>query len=142
MRNFDGLYGKQQLTLKLSFRYTNRYRIAYMSRRLKGPSRAPLKGPTRKAVKMSTDSTLGKQEEVDRNLAFFLDELPKIPATYIGKFALLRHQKIIDYYDTAPDAIHSANKIYPDGIFSIQQVINTAVNLGFYSYAVPLANTQ
>jgi hypothetical protein len=94
----------------------------------------------RTVAKMGDDSNVrSKQEEIDKNLAFFLRELPRIPAVYMGKFALIRHEEIISYYDTVADAINSADKIYPDGIFSIQQVTNDAVNLGFYSYAVPLA---
>jgi hypothetical protein len=94
----------------------------------------------RKVVKMSDDRNIrSKQEEIDKNLTFFLNELPKVPSAYMGKFALIRHQEVIGYYDTAADAIASANKIYSDEIFSIQQVTNDSVNFRFYSYAVPLA---
>lgn len=82
-----------------------------------------------------------RQDEIDRNLAFFIQQLPSIPPELAGKFAIIRHQEIIGYYDTAADAISSATKLYQDGIYSIQQVTGSAVNLGFYSHAVPLAST-
>jgi hypothetical protein len=82
------------------------------------------------------------QTEIDNNLAYFLRELPAIPALQKGKVALLRHQAITGYYDTVPDAINAGRQLYPDGIFSIQQVTNEPVNLGFYSYAVSLATAQ
>jgi hypothetical protein len=89
-----------------------------------------------------SDPKLPIQIEIDNNLAFFLRELPNIPVYQKGKVALLRHQAITGYYDTVPDAISAGSQLYPDGIFSIQQVTNEPVNLGFYSYAVPLAATQ
>lgn len=40
------------------------------------------------------------QAEIERNLEHFLKEKPNIPAVYNGKYALIRHQKIVGYYDT------------------------------------------
>jgi len=82
-----------------------------------------------------------KQDEIDKNLDFFLAQLPKIAQAHRGKFALLRHQVIVGYYDTPVDALQAGKTAYDDGIFSIQQVTDTPVNLGYYSYAVPLAST-
>jgi hypothetical protein len=81
---------------------------------------------------MTNDHAPRKQEEIDRNLAFFLEQLPKILTDYGGKFALIRHKKIVGYYDTALDAVSSATQLYPDGMYSVQQVTNVAVNLGIY----------
>jgi len=82
------------------------------------------------------------QEEIEKNLAFFLTELPNIPSASKGKIALLRHQQIVGYYDTVPDAINAGAQLYSDGLFSIQQVTDAAINLGFFSYAMPLAAAQ
>jgi hypothetical protein len=83
-----------------------------------------------------------KREEIDNNLKFFLGELPKIPQAQRGKFAILRNREIVGFYDTAMDAFRAASTAFPDGIFSIQQVIDTAIDLGYYSHAVPLATAQ
>jgi hypothetical protein len=88
---------------------------------------------------MSDEKRQTKQQEVDANLAAFLEELPNIPALYRGKFALLRDRKIVGYYDTVSDALDIAKKLYPDDRFSVQIVTDVGVNLGYYSYAVPLA---
>jgi hypothetical protein len=88
------------------------------------------------------DRTRRKREEVDNNLKFFLEELPKIPQIQRGKFAILRNREIIGFYDTAIDAFRAASTAFSDGIFSIQQVTDTAIDLGYYSHAVPLATTQ
>jgi hypothetical protein len=79
-----------------------------------------------------------RQEEIDRNLEFFLNELPALPAGLGGKYALLRHQVIVDYYDTMLDALQAANSLYPDRMFSIQEVTSKAVDLGIFSHAVHL----
>jgi len=89
-----------------------------------------------------SDDQSALQNEIDKNLTFFLKELSKIPAHQKGKVALLRHQTITGYYDTIPDAISAGTQLYSDGVFSVQQVRNDPVNLGFYSYAVPLASAQ
>jgi hypothetical protein len=79
-----------------------------------------------------------KQEEVDRNFAFFQRELPKLLRARRGKFALLRDCQITGFYDTAQDAFTAASQLYPEGLFSIQQVTEEIGDLGFYSHAVHL----
>ena len=81
------------------------------------------------------------QSEIDRNLDFFLRELPNLLPHHRGKFALLRNQKVVGFYDTVADAVSAAGALYPDGRFSVQQVTDVATNLGFYSHAVPLRHT-
>jgi hypothetical protein len=90
-------------------------------------------------IKMSDERRQTKQKEIDANLAAFLEKLPNIPVVYKGKFAILRDKEIVGYYDTVSDAINAARKLYPDERFSVQLVTDTGVNLGYYSYAVPLA---
>jgi hypothetical protein len=91
---------------------------------------------------MTDEERRAKQQEIESNLQSFLAVLPTIPATQKGKFALLRHKEIIGYYDTVADALRTAQHLYSDNMFSVQQVTDVAVNLGFYSYAVPLAGAQ
>lgn len=90
---------------------------------------------------MSDDHRQARQQEIERNRVFFTGQLPNIPAERRGKFALIRHQNIVGYYDTPLDAVTAARQ-YDDQIYSIQQVTDSAVNLGFFSYAVPLATAQ
>jgi hypothetical protein len=79
-----------------------------------------------------------RQEEVDRNFAFFQQELPKLLLKHTGKFALIRDCKIVDFYDTALDANTAGTKQYPDGLFSIQRVTTEIADLGFFSHAMHL----
>jgi hypothetical protein len=79
-----------------------------------------------------------KRKEIEKNFSFFLSQLPNITQTQRGRYALLRHEEIVGFFDTALDALQAGKTAYPDGIFSIQQVTDTPINLGYYSYAVPL----
>lgn len=82
-----------------------------------------------------------RQSEIDQNLDYFLSQLPKLLPQYRGKFAVLRHQKIVGYYDTISDAMSAGNSQYPDRIFSVQQVTDVSNDLGFYSHAMPVGNS-
>jgi hypothetical protein len=82
------------------------------------------------------------QQEVDRNYEEFQKMLPNLLAIYRDKYALMKDGNILGYYSTAQDAAMSAQAFIPDGVFSIQQVTNEAINLGFFTYAVPVDTVQ
>jgi hypothetical protein len=84
------------------------------------------------------NATRSKQEEVDRNFAFFRKELPQLLQTHVGKFALIRDCEIKSFYDTAQDAYTAGTQLFQDGLFSIQRVTEEAGDLGFYSHAMHL----
>ena len=54
-----------------------------------------------------------------------------------GKFALMRDGQIIEFFDTARDAYVAGQKLYKqDQLFSVQEVIETPADLGFFSHAL------
>jgi len=79
-----------------------------------------------------------RQIEVDRNLESFRGKLPELLRTHPGKFALMRHQEIVDFFDTLIDALIAGQKLYSDQLFSVQQVTEASIDLGFFSHAVHL----
>ena len=81
-------------------------------------------------------SSFSKSDEIDRNLEKFLEILPTLPGDLEGKWALLRHQSLIEFYDSAMDAQIAGNNRFDDRIFSIQPVKREAEDLRFFSYAV------
>ncbi len=83
-----------------------------------------------------------RRQEINDNLASFLQELPKLLPAYRGKFALLHHKRIIGFYDTVADAVNAAEALYHDKIFSIQEVTDRPFDSGFFSHALPLGKTQ
>jgi hypothetical protein len=73
--------------------------------------------------------------EIDRNLFAFLPRIPQLIADHEGEFALLRHQELVSLHKRLRDALDEASNSFSDGIFSIQQVTDKPVELGFFSYA-------
>ena len=78
------------------------------------------------------------QRQVKMNFIAFRRELPSIAPEHSGKFALMRDECIVDYFDSAPDAVKFGDLKFPDGVFSIQEVTERMVDLGFYSSAIAI----
>jgi len=76
-----------------------------------------------------------RETEVDRNYAAFLPRLPDILPRFGGKYALLHKQQIVDYYDSALQAITAGFSRFGENEYSVQEVTTERDNLGFYSYA-------
>lgn len=77
-----------------------------------------------------------RQIEVDRNLDSFREKLPGLLRDHAGKYALIRHQEVVGFFDTVADALVAGQKLYSDQLFSIQEVTEAKVDLGFFSHAV------
>ena len=76
------------------------------------------------------------QNAVDKNFTAFLQMLPELLQSHPNKFALLRNEKVIEFFDTARDAmIHGAER-FDDGLYSVQEVTDTKADLGYFSHAV------
>ncbi len=76
------------------------------------------------------------QKEVDQNYDFFKTQLPEFIKEHKGEFALLRHQKIIQFFPDAKDAFFFGQEEYPDDMFSIQEITNEPVRLGIMEYVL------
>ena len=77
-----------------------------------------------------------KREEIERNFAAFQEKLPELLQSHAGKFAVIRNQEIVDFFDTMADAAKFAARSFPDGMFSIQEVTERRIQLGFFSVAL------
>ena len=73
--------------------------------------------------------------EIDRNLYAFLPRIPQLMSQHPGEYALLRNQEIVSVHKRLRDAIEEASEKFSDGLFSIQQITDKPVELGFFSYA-------
>ena len=76
-----------------------------------------------------------KKIEIRKNFKAFQKQLPSIEPMQAGKFAVLRHEKIIDYFDSMGDAAKYADAQYKEGVYSIQEVSSSIVDLGYFSHA-------
>ena len=80
-----------------------------------------------------------QQNEVDKNYEAFSQKIKEeggIDSSLIGKFALMKGEKIIDYFNTWEDAYKAGEIAYKDKLFSIQEITRDSINLGYYSYAI------
>ena len=77
------------------------------------------------------------QSEVKRNYEAFMRKLPALLKTQRTKFALMHQRKIVEFFDTPGDAYKVGTTNYGIGRFSIQEVTDSAVDLGFFNHAVP-----
>ena len=73
--------------------------------------------------------------EIDRNFDYFQRHLSKFIDDYRGKFALLRSGNVIDFHESVLEAEKKGENEFPDGVFSIQEVTDEPVDLGFFTHA-------
>lgn len=79
------------------------------------------------------DATLQKSE-VERNYDAFVRVLGGIIADHRDQLALMRDGKIVDYFERPGEAYRAGMERFPDGIFSIQEVTDEPIDLGFWSH--------
>ena len=72
-----------------------------------------------------------------QNYEAFMQQLPQLMFTQRGKFALMHDGQLIECFDTARDAYIAGQQLFPTTPFSVQEVTETPVDLGFFSHAVP-----
>ena len=80
--------------------------------------------------------------EIQSNLKAFQAQSDKLRKCHRGRYALLRHEEIVAIYDTVRDAQITGSKFFDDGLYSVQKIGMSPINLGSFSYAVHLADSQ
>lgn len=75
-----------------------------------------------------------QRQEVDRNFDAFTRMLGSILHEHRDQLALMRDRRIVGYYGTPCEALKAASELFPDGIFSIQEVTDEPIDLGFWSH--------
>ena len=75
-----------------------------------------------------------QKQEVDRNYDAFMRMLGTLLPEHRDKYALMRDGEIIGLFVKPGDANREGVERYPDGIFSIQEVTDEPIDLGFWSH--------
>ncbi len=74
------------------------------------------------------------QHEIDGNF----DSFQRIVHQYLparkGQWALMRHGEIVSFHPSAANAEGAGVSRFPDDLFSIQEVSDDVVDLGFFSH--------
>ena len=73
--------------------------------------------------------------EIDQNFDFFQRNISRFIDEYRGKFALLRSGDVVRFHDSIVAAESAGAQEFSDGIFSIQEVTDKPVDLGFFTHA-------
>lgn len=80
--------------------------------------------------------------EIDRNFDFFMRNVSDFIERHRGQFALLRHSSVVGFHNSVKEAEETGVDRFSDGIFSIQEVSDDPVDLGFYTYAADNRDPQ
>lgn len=75
-----------------------------------------------------------QKREVDRNYDAFMRMLSDILDEHRDQFALMRDGKIIAFFDKPGDANRAGVDRFKDRVFSIQEVTDEPIDLGFWSH--------
>lgn len=75
-----------------------------------------------------------QKREVDRNYDAFMRILGDLLGEHRDQLALMRDGRIVGYYATPREALRAAAEMFPDGVFSIQEVTDEPIDLGFWSH--------
>jgi hypothetical protein len=78
---------------------------------------------------------MSQDEQVKLNYEAFKKMLPSI-MNRENKYALLRDGELVAIYDTMPDAVTTAQKMFEDDRWSIQRITSRPINLGYRSRAL------
>jgi hypothetical protein len=75
-----------------------------------------------------------QRTEVDQNYDAFMRVLGDILPGHRDQYALMRDCAIVAYFDKPGDAYREGLARYADEIFSIQEVTDEPIDLGFWSH--------
>jgi hypothetical protein len=75
-----------------------------------------------------------QKRQVDENYDVFVRMLAGLLPEHQDELALMRDGKIIAFFESPADAYRTAVERFPDGIFSIQEVTDEPIDLGFWSH--------
>jgi hypothetical protein len=77
-----------------------------------------------------------QDEQVKLNYDAFKKLLPGLLKD-ADKYVLMKDGNVVAIYDTMPDAVTTAEKLFGDGQWSIQKITDKPINLGLRSRAAP-----
>ena len=72
--------------------------------------------------------------EVDQNFDAFQRIVGELLTEHRDRYALMRDAKIVEFFDTPGDAYREGMCRFDDEIFSIQEVTDQPIDLGFFSH--------
>ena len=83
----------------------------------------------------TADERSDQRAEVDRNYEVFRQKLPELLTTDTDRFALMRDGAIVACFDTSHEALEAGHKKFGSLPFSVQEITDQPVDLGYLSHA-------
>lgn len=81
------------------------------------------------------------EREVERNYAAFMAKIAGLLRDHReGQYAVMRHQDVVEFFDSAGDAVKFGNALYEDRLFSVQEVTGKPLDLGYFSHGGPYSD--
>lgn len=74
--------------------------------------------------------------EVKANFKYFRSVLPELMKNHYKEFALLHDKEIVAFLESENDAIKIGKRDYGTGGFSVQQVVDARIDLGYQSHLI------
>lgn len=78
-----------------------------------------------------------QREQLDRNYDAFVRRLSSLLPAHRDEHALMRDGEIVAFFDKPGDAYRAGMSRFADGLFSIQEVTDEPIDLGFLSHVAP-----
>lgn len=75
-----------------------------------------------------------QRQEVDANYDHFARALGNLLPEHLGQYAVIKSREIIDFFDSPGDAYRFGLNAYGPQGFSIQEVTDEPIDLGFFSH--------
>ena len=72
--------------------------------------------------------------EVDQNYDAFQRMLGTLLPTHRNRYALMRDREVVDIFDSSAAADSAGMAAYSDAVFSIQEITDEPIDLGFFSH--------
>ena len=72
--------------------------------------------------------------EISANYDFFARNLGTFLTEHSGQYVLLRKRHVVAFFDEPGSAYRHGRESFSDGLFSIQEVTEEPVDLGFFSH--------
>jgi hypothetical protein len=75
------------------------------------------------------------RNEIDSNFDAFQRQVGGFLPDHAGEFALMREGNVVEFFATIGEADAAGRARYPDGVYSLQEVVTEPIDLGFFSHA-------
>ena len=81
----------------------------------------------------SKNEVVAAEKEVSENYKYFKKMRPEWKNGHLSDYALIHHQKLVDFFESENDAIRTGIREYGLGYFSVQSVRDNPVDFGHQS---------